>query len=573
MFGRVITRKLWLRSVRQGGAEVSEIVWRKSRTADEIEGLRLQLVASVLPQHQNQSEDKHVESRLVPRLDESSNLSSSTFISINIINMQKFISLNTVLSAFFILLFPLCYIFAQTSDQSHQLYVGWSSKSITPDQPVALAGQFETRISTEVMDSVTCTALAIETRDGNRSIETAIMVSVDLVEISEGLMDIVRSLVSKRLPNLDINKVILNATHTHTGPVLNNDWPYDIPEDALQPEKYLEFAAKQIADAVVEAWNSRQPAGMSWGLGQAVVGHNRRAVYHHPVPSGFGVGTAVMYGETKANNFSHFEGYEDHGLEMLFFWNEKKKLTGMVLNLACPTQETEHLSKISADYWHEVRVEVCKKYGKDIFILPQVAAAADISPHLMWRQEAENEMLKRKGITPREEIARRIVCAIDEVYPYVQDDIKYELVFRHVYDDISLPIRRVTKAEASRSEELAKEYPHQAFWHQALIDRYNHQNEHPFVQTKINVLRLGDIVMTTNPFELFLDFGLRIKTRSKSILTFIVQLANGSADYVPTAKAEDGGGYSAIVQSNLVGSEGGQELVEKTLEMIDKTMK
>jgi len=35
-------------------------------------------VASVLLAPDNEGEDKHVESRLVPRLDESSNLSSST---------------------------------------------------------------------------------------------------------------------------------------------------------------------------------------------------------------------------------------------------------------------------------------------------------------------------------------------------------------------------------------------------------------------------------------------------------------------------------------------------------------
>jgi hypothetical protein len=52
-----------------------------------------------------------------------------------------------------------------------------------------------------------------------------------------------------------------------------------------------------------------------------------------------------------------------------------------------------------------------------------------------------------------------------------------------------------------------------------------------------------------------------------------VQLANGAVDYLPTARAESGGGYSAVVQSTTVGSEGGQVLVEKTLEMIDNVMK
>ena len=57
------------------------------------------------------------------------------------------------------------------------------------------------------------------------------------------------------------------------------------------------------------------------------------------------------------------------------------------------------------------------------------------------------------------------------------------------------------------------------------------------------------------------------------MLTFIVQLANGTGTYLPTSRAEAGGGYSAIVQSNSVGSEGGQVLVEKTLEMINDVMK
>jgi hypothetical protein len=82
-------------------------------------------------------------------------------------------------------------------------------------------------------------------------------------------------------------------------------------------------------------------------------------------------------------------------------------------------------------------------------------------------------------------------------------------------------------------------------------------------------MRLGDVAIATNPFELFLDFGIRIKTQSKAIITFLVQ-HSGRGHYVPTAKAEAGEGYSAIVQSNPVGSDGGQVLVEKTLEQINK---
>ncbi|HAK94065.1 MAG TPA: hypothetical protein DCM87_03415 [Planctomycetes bacterium] len=43
----------------------------------------------------------------------------------------------------------------------------------------------------------------------------------------------------------------------------------------------------------------------------------------------------------------------------------------------------------------------------------------------------------------------------------------------------------------------------------------------------------------------------------------------GGAGYVPTPEAVRGGGYSAIVQSNTVGPEGGQMLVERTVELIN----
>lgn len=453
----------------------------------------------------------------------------------------------------------------------HKLYAGWATRSITPDKPVALGGQFGTRISSEILDTITCTALALETRCGNESIETGIMISLDLIALSGDLHDEIKKNLSKKLPQFDLNKLVLNATHTHTAPALSVG-SYNIPEDAMQPSEYVKFAAEQIAIAATEAWNSRKSAGMSWGLGQAVVGYNRRTVYQDPVQSDFGNSSSVMYGDTYSVHFSHIEGYEDHGVEMIFFWDENKNLTGIILNVACPAQETEHISQLSADFWHEVRVELHKKYGKHIFIMPQIAAAGDITSHILWRKRAEDEMLKRKRITRRQEIGRRIANAVEEVFPYVQENIEYDIVFCHTFDELSLPRRRVSKSEVIRYQEMAKERPEREGWYKGISNRYKNQDNSPFYPSKVNVIRLGDVVIATNPFELFLDYGLRIKSRSDATLTFVIQLSNGGGTYVATERAEQGGGYSAIAPSNAVGSEGGQELVEKTIEMINRVM-
>ena len=95
------------------------------------------------------------------------------------------------------------------------------------------------------------------------------------------------------------------------------------------------------------------------------------------------------------------------------------------------------------------------------------------------------------------------------------------------------------------------------------------ENPDPVLETEVHVLRIGDAVICTNPFELYTDYGIRIQARSKALQTFTVQLA-GPGHYLPTAEAIQGGGYSAIPQSCPIGPEGGQLLVDRTVELIDK---
>ena len=107
-------------------------------------------------------------------------------------------------------------------------------------------------------------------------------------------------------------------------------------------------------------------------------------------------------------------------------------------------------------------------------------------------------------------------------------------------------------------------------WEQEVVKRYERQQNGPVspYEMELHVIRLGDVVIATNDFELFTDYGVQIKSRSQAVQTFLVQLA-GPGSYLPTTRAASGGGYSAIVQSSLVGPEGGQVLVERTVNAIN----
>lgn len=463
--------------------------------------------------------------------------------------------------------FSLCNVLA-TQAASAELLVGGASVSITPELPVALTGQMRTRIARDVESEVIATALALETRRDGQSAEQAIFVSCDLVAIREGIIEQVRARLRDRIPDFDADKLVLNATHTHTAPVMI-EGKYELPAaGVMKPAEYVEFLCDRVADAAGAAWKGRKPGRVAWGLGHAVVTQNRRSVYADA--------RAQMYGRTSAADFRGFEGYEDHGVEVLFFWDANDKLIATAVNVACPSQEVESRSAVNADFWHEVRLALRERFGEDFLVLAWTGAAGDQSPHLMYRKRAEERMRELRGLTRLQELSGRIVRAWDEAYEGARQDIRDDVPFVHKVQQIELPVRPVTDKEFAHAKsqvEALSEDPKNRWrvrWEQAVVERYEQQqsgNVAPY-EMQLHVVRLGDVAIATNDFELFTDFGVQMKARSKALQTFVVQLT-GPGSYVPTKKAVDGGGYSAIVESSRVGPQGGQVLVEKTVEAIN----
>ena len=115
---------------------------------------------------------------------------------------------------------------------------------------------------------------------------------------------------------------------------------------------------------------------------------------------------------------------------------------------------------------------------------------------------------------------------------------------------------------------LRKEYAGRLQIHLGILKRFQQQDFVDVLPTEVHILRLGSVALATNPFELFLDFGNQIKARSNAEQTFLIQLANGAEGYLPTAKAERHGHYSAFISSGQCGHQGGDQLVRETLQHI-----
>ena len=463
------------------------------------------------------------------------------------------------------------------------LWIGAATVDITPKPPVALTGFQTVRITSTIQSPLTANALALESRDGDRVIDQAILVSCDLCVIRPGVQEDFRNHVAGRLPGFDINKLLLAATHTHSAPVTVQS-QYDEKDygNATQPKDYLPYLYHQLAEAVVQAWNSRAVGAVGHGLGHAAIGQNRRIVYAD--------GRAQMSFETNDPQFRHFEGYEDHGVDILCFYDDKRQLKATAITLACTAQMSQGETVVSADFWHTARELLRARYGQKLCVLGFCAPAGDQCPHPSYRKKSETRMDQLRGLTRTQELGRRIAQSFFEVAELIAQDVHDDVPLVHLVRQVTLPTRTITDTEYAIAKKVCDGIdakPERSGWdgwvrrlYGGVCDRYQDQQQgkREFAM-ELHVLRLGDVAIATNPFELYVDYGVQIQARSVAEQTILIQLAaTGSQDgyYVPTPRAIAAGelsetvmdNYSATVMTNVIGPEGGQLLVERTLETI-----
>jgi len=458
-----------------------------------------------------------------------------------------------------------------------ELQVGAASVDITPNKAVALWGQFGLRLSTKPDTPLTANVVALQSGDARTT-----FVSLDLLQLPEVFVQAIRDAAAKKDASIDVQHMVLTATHTHTAPVLRPGTPgIPVNDQTMTVEETITYLADKISDGMVAAWKNIAPGKMAYGLDRNSIGFGRRAVYAD--------GSAQMYGNTNRPDFVNLEGMDDDDVGSIFFFDQQDNLKAIIVNVACPSQVVEGQSSINADYWLPVRDNLKARYGEGIVVLGGGAAAGDMSPRPLLHKAANARMRSLRGINEMQELARRIDLSVSQTFDAAQKEKYAAPVLKHVAVTLQLPLNKISEAQYQEAlaaynnvmDQVEKDpscEPRVAFmardWHLGVVKRYEQLQENPDATypVEIHVVRLGDLVVCSNPFELYCEYGIRIKARSKATQTFILQMS-GFGSYLPTARAQAAGSYSAIPQSNLIGPEGGQMLVDRTVEIIDELWK
>ncbi len=512
---------------------------------------------------------------------------------------------------------------------SKNIQIGWGRRSLVPDRPVAIPGQFHLRISQGMLNPVIVSALAIDSGD-----DAVIFVSADIVVLRGGILDRVVGKLKADAPEVPADKIVMNATHTHAGPGVTK-YERTAELDMMSPEETIEFVASRIAEAVAEAWKNREPGSVAYGYGFATVGHSRRVVYLDDLskrpdaqakPGIFVDGHGKMYGDTNDPMFSHYEAGTDSFINLLYTFDADGELSGAIVNVPCPAQTNEHLWLLHAGFWHNVREKLRAKYG-DIGIITQCAAGGDLSPRQLHYKQAELRRYQLKypekyaylcehpfpypkgyfkteaGIRNRrnadlldmlraEDIAERIVAAFDEVLEWAGKEKLAAPELRHEVRVVKLD-RRLFPEDIYRQEcenykalmeksWVKTDNPDSDLRENSILSsararcmrvKSTFENADRQFATTVHAVRIGDAAFVSNRFELYIDYMHRIQARSPFVQTFIVQLTAvpgpDGGSYLATERAIANKGYSASPYCNVASASGGQQLVEESLSLLE----
>ena len=161
---------------------------------------------------------------------------------------------------------------------------GVATADITPTESIWMAGYAARKKPSEgVRHPIHAKALALEDEAGTVSV----LVTADLGGFRREVAEKIASRAAKE-HGLARDKLVLNASHTHSGPITR---VRKRPSYPLKPEhiKVINRYQKRLIDQVVgvigEAMANRQPATVSYEQGLAGFAVNRRRVRRREFPS------------------------------------------------------------------------------------------------------------------------------------------------------------------------------------------------------------------------------------------------------------------------------------------------
>lgn len=347
------------------------------------------------------------------------------------------------------------------------------------------------------------------------------------------------------------DNILISATHTHRGPPMSEAFGTPSAEYVRRLEEGCVQAATK-AVAAINAAKSETQATVLFGQSQeATVGRNSRLLL---------TDGSIGWDGYQEQDVVRPTGPYDPDLHVLALRRADGKYAGLAFNHS--VHNIGHIRKdcMSPCIYGLAALEVERRHGTTNLFLP----GAFGSTH--------NVTYIGSGI-PAAECVHRLVDAIEEALARLQPALPGPI--QVLNRQFTYHIRRFDeKKDALAVKSYLEKYAprraaSQGEWFRKMREEMApHQGEAR--QTRLQVIRLGDIVFVGVPGEMFARLGLELRRRSPFRHTCIIGLTNENIGYIPDRKAYADGGYQTWTgwHSKLeVGT--GEAMVDQAVAMLD----
>ena len=417
-----------------------------------------------------------------------------------------------------------------SENKLNMLRAGAATVDITPGTSHFLFGYpFVQRMSAGTHDALLSSALYLAVGE-----KKVLFISNDVIYVSKASVERIRKVVFEKT-GIPASNILVAATHTHSAPVTAE--LIISTNDSIVPrvdEEYLQFMETSTINAACEAFKKSEAAEISFVVGDATgVGTNR----HNPA------------------------GAKDMDLPAMVVRRKNKEFIACMLVCSMhPTILHEDSTLYSSDFPHYVRETLQKEFlSSQCPVIYFTGTAGNQSPRHVTKANTFAEA-KRIG----EIVANSIKSKFAGDISYVSD-----ITISTTKELIDLPKRQFPTVEwakqhrdttKQRFENLKKSSKTPQEIRTAEVDWFGSEEllylsdlaqsnllEEAYkvcLPAEIQIIRISDWKFVAWPGEIFVEYGLELKSQFDNIS--LITYANGELQgYIVTKEAHDKGFYEA----------------------------
>jgi hypothetical protein len=426
---------------------------------------------------------------------------------------------------------------------------GWKAGAakvdITPQEPIWLAG-YAARLkpSEGIRKDLYVTALALQDGTGT----TSVLVTFDLVGIGREWGQVVTDRCQKQF-GLTRDRIILNASHTHSGPVVGDTPPYYAPMTAADAEvarRYTSRLLDQTVDAVGKAIRDLSPARLDFEQGLAGIAVNRRRVRLRSLP-----------------------GPVDQDVPVLSVRGLNGELRAVVVGYSCHATALGDY-QISGDWPGYAKDEIEKAHPGTVVLFVQ-GCGADANP--LPRYQGTDPAMLHYSVELAEMYGKILAAAVDLVLHEKMRPLEGPL--KTAFEPVDIPIRTPTREhlqswlngpdrnERSAGKMLLAKLDREG----KLPDRYSYP---------VQVWQFGrGLTFIALAGEVVVDYSLRLKAKYGWDDTWVAGYSNDVFAYIPSLRVLREGGYEGGDANRDLGGPFGaaveEIIIEKVGDLVERT--